>query len=107
MRRVVVTGMGTVNSLGVNVKESWRQLLKGRSGLVSLRKFTSDSMPDISIAPVHSDFQRKDYKMQFIDCLANSMLLKATEEALADSGLGKFPETTVKRELPRELYMDA
>lgn len=33
MRRVVVTGMGMVSPLGLNVQESWGHLLAGRSGI--------------------------------------------------------------------------
>jgi 3-oxoacyl-[acyl-carrier-protein] synthase II len=34
MRRVVVTGMGMVSPLGLNVPESWGNLLAGKSGVV-------------------------------------------------------------------------
>ena len=32
-RRVVITGLGTVNSLASDVKEFWRALCAGRSGI--------------------------------------------------------------------------
>ena len=38
-RRVVITGMGTVNPLGNNVEESWRNLLAGKSGIKRITSF--------------------------------------------------------------------
>ena len=35
-RRVVVTGMGTVNPLGHSVPEYWQALLSGRSGVAPI-----------------------------------------------------------------------
>jgi len=39
LRRVVITGMGTVNPLAHNVEDSWNKLLKGESGLDRITKF--------------------------------------------------------------------
>src|SRR5260370_42457796 len=42
-RRVVITGMGTVNSLGSEVPEFWRALCAGKSGVSRIELFdTSD-----------------------------------------------------------------
>ena len=38
-RRVVVTGMGTVNALGLSVEEYWQNLLKGVSGADTITQF--------------------------------------------------------------------
>ncbi len=38
-RRVVVTGLGTVNPLGHNVREFWHELLAGRSGIRRIARF--------------------------------------------------------------------
>ena len=39
LRRVVITGMGTVNPLGNDVESTWNSLLKGVSGIS--RRLTS------------------------------------------------------------------
>jgi 3-oxoacyl-[acyl-carrier-protein] synthase II len=44
-RRVVVTGMGAVCSLGTDVAEIWRALLDGRSGAGPIRQFDSRNFP--------------------------------------------------------------
>lgn len=44
MRRVVVTGMGTVSPLGSGVVRSWERLLAGRSGL---RRLSDDVVGDL------------------------------------------------------------
>ena len=40
-RRVVVTGMGTVNPLGNNVKDFWRAIRAGENGIGALDRFDS------------------------------------------------------------------
>ena len=44
-RRVVITGMGTVTSLGSDVATLWQALLDGRSGVSQIRQFDSDAFP--------------------------------------------------------------
>jgi 3-oxoacyl-[acyl-carrier-protein] synthase II len=44
-RRVVVTGMGIVCSLGLDVDAVWRAVLEGRSGAGPIRQFDSRSFP--------------------------------------------------------------
>ena len=48
LRRVVITGMGSVNPLGNDVPTSWRALLKGVSGVRPI----VDRFPDIESFPV-------------------------------------------------------
>ena len=38
-RRVVLTGLGTVNPLGMSVGETWDKLLAGKSGIIRIQKF--------------------------------------------------------------------
>ncbi|MDA0305714.1 MAG: beta-ketoacyl-ACP synthase II [Proteobacteria bacterium] len=45
MRRVVVTGMGLVTSLGCGVKTNWDSLLAGNSGIRSIQSFDVSDLP--------------------------------------------------------------
>jgi 3-oxoacyl-[acyl-carrier-protein] synthase II len=44
-RRVVVTGIGTVNPIGNNVKESWDAIKQGKSGITRVDKFDVEAFP--------------------------------------------------------------
>ena len=44
-RRVVVTGLGVVCSLGVRVQAVWQRLLDGEDGV---RKMLQDELPEVS-----------------------------------------------------------
>lgn len=44
-RRVVVTGLGTVNALGHNVEEFWSALVAGRSGIRTVSHFDASDLP--------------------------------------------------------------
>ena len=45
MRRVVVTGMGMITSLGCGVKPNWQRLLEGRSGIRAIENFDVSDLP--------------------------------------------------------------
>ena len=45
MRRVVVTGLGTINPLGNNVESSWKSLINSKSGISKINKFEVESYP--------------------------------------------------------------
>ncbi len=88
-RRVVITGLGTVNPIGLNVPEYWRGLLAGVCGIAPLTLFDTSSYkvrfggevknfrPDPVIEP--RAVRRLDRFSQFA--------LVATAEAIRDSGL--------------------
>jgi 3-oxoacyl-[acyl-carrier-protein] synthase II len=44
-RRVVVTGLGTINALGHNVEEFWSALIAGRSGIRTVSHFDASELP--------------------------------------------------------------
>ncbi len=88
-RRVVVTGLGTVNPLANSVPDYWRGLLAGRSGIAPLTLF------DVAKYKVRFGGEVKDYKPEAcIDAKSIRRLdrftqfaLSAAHEAVADSGL--------------------
>ena len=41
-RRVVVTGMGAICPLGLNVEETWQAIIAGRSGIRTITRFDTD-----------------------------------------------------------------
>lgn len=42
-RRVVITGLGVLSAVGLNVEENWSNILAGKSGIDFLTKFDTDS----------------------------------------------------------------
>ncbi|MBB6448463.1 beta-ketoacyl-acyl-carrier-protein synthase II [Geomicrobium halophilum] len=60
MSRVVVTGMGTVNPLGNNMKNSWERALEGEVGIGPLTILEQDIFP-INVAGEVTDFRPEDY----------------------------------------------
>jgi len=89
--RIVITGMGTVNPLGLNVKETWENVSKGKTGVAPITVFDSHAADlNVHIAAevknfVPSDFmdakeaRRRDRFEQFA--------IAAAREALNQSGL--------------------
>ena len=58
--RVVVTGMGAVTPLGLDVESSWAKLLKGESGITAISHFDATGYR-AQIAGVVKDFDAKQY----------------------------------------------
>jgi 3-oxoacyl-[acyl-carrier-protein] synthase II len=93
-RRVVITGMGTVNPLGLNVEEYWRRLALGESGIGIVNRFDNSTMtsriggqvPEFDYMPWF-----KDQKMARRLDRAIIYAHVAACQAMRDSGLeGKF-----------------
>jgi len=88
-RRVVITGLGAVTPVGLNVKETWQNILAGKSGIAPLTVFdVSDfsvrfggSIKDFDITTI---IPRKDAKKmdKFIH-----YGIAAGKEAIEDSGI--------------------
>ena len=41
-RRVVITGMGTVNPLANDIESTWEKMLEGKSGIGKITSFNTD-----------------------------------------------------------------
>ncbi|RDU74430.1 beta-ketoacyl-ACP synthase [Helicobacter anseris] len=103
MRRVVVTGLGMVNSLGLNKSDSFKSIVDGKCGVKRITSFDVSDFP-VQIAAEITDFDPntvmnpKEVKKadRFIQ-----LALKASKEAMEDSGLinneGKCAEDIADR----------
>ncbi len=88
-RRVVVTGMGAITPIGLNVEEFWQSVKEGRIGFAPITKFdTSDYK--CHIAAEVKGFEGKNY-MDFKAAkrmeLFSQYAVAAAKEALTDSGI--------------------
>lgn len=87
--RVVITGMGTVNPLGLSVGESWEKAVAGVSGIGPITQFdTSDFL--VKLACEVKGFQPENYmpskEARRHDRFAQFMIA-AAKEAIEQSGL--------------------
>lgn len=90
MRRVVVTGLGTINPLGNNVNSSWDSLINSKSGISKITKFDVSDYPckiAASINDSHIDENIVSLREQRKIDRFITLGLIAAEEAFIDSGL--------------------
>ena len=88
-RRVVITGLGAVTPLGLDVESTWSSLLAGESGAAEITQF------DHSDYPVHFACEVKDFDPgEWIDRKEarrmdrfEQLIVAAARQAEADSGL--------------------
>ena len=89
MRRVVVTGLGTINPLGNSVESSWQALVNSKSGIKTIDTFNTEGYPCKIAATVDDSFidenivSARDFRKidRFI-----ALGLIAADEAIKDSG---------------------
>ncbi len=87
--KIVITGMGTVNPLGLNVKETWSNVVNGVSGVGPITIFDSSPLH------VHIAAEVKNFKPEnFMDAKEarrrdrfEQFAVAAAKEALRNSGL--------------------
>lgn len=99
MRRVVITGLGTVNALGPDVATSWPAMLAGENGVGPITQFDAADFPVRIGASVKWDATTEFEKPDFRKLDPFTMFaLKATREALADAGWSIQDEAEETRE---------
>jgi len=89
MERVVITGMGTVNPLGISVKESWQNAINGISGVAPITLF--DPAPlNVHFAAEVKNFDPEKY-MDVKEARRRDRFeqfgVAAAKDAIASSGL--------------------
>jgi 3-oxoacyl-[acyl-carrier-protein] synthase II len=81
-RRVVVTGLGVVSSIGIGVEDFWKNLIAGKSGISEIEVF------DTSAYPIHRGGEVKNFKPEhFIDKRKIKSLGRASQMAIAATQL--------------------
>jgi 3-oxoacyl-[acyl-carrier-protein] synthase II len=89
MRRVVVTGMGAVTPIGLNVKDFWANALAGKSGIANITYFDTTQY-DTKFGGELKGFDPLNYMdrklAQRVDQYTQ-YALAASEEAIKDSGM--------------------
>ncbi|HSJ99455.1 MAG TPA: beta-ketoacyl-ACP synthase II [Myxococcota bacterium] len=89
-RRVVVTGVGCVSPLGRDAAATWAAVAAGASGVRTLTRFDTSELPTrfaAECAPALAPAGLSSKEVRRLDRSA-SLVLVATEEAIADAGLG-------------------
>ena len=99
MRRVVVTGLGTINPLGNTVETSWNSLISSNSGISKINKFEVEDYPckiagSIDDSNINDDIVnlREQKKIDRFITLG----LIAADEAIKDSGFVSDNESSFK-----------
>ena len=88
MRRVVITGLGTVNPLGADVKTSWPRMLRGENGVGMIQHFETTEQVVKIAASVAWDARTMFAEPEFRKLDPFTMFaLKAAQEAFADAGI--------------------
>jgi 3-oxoacyl-[acyl-carrier-protein] synthase II len=87
MERVVITGMGAITPLGLNVEETWKQLVRGTSGITQIDAFDVDGYKVTIAASVKGfdgkelygakEYRRMDRFTQFAVAAADQAILDA------------------------------
>lgn len=89
-KRVVITGLGAVTPLGLNVDEMWNGLTHGKSGIAKITAFDPDGFP-CKLAGQVPNFNIRDHvprahrKATKLMCRDIELAVVAANEALKDS----------------------
>ncbi len=88
-RKVVITGMGTINPLGNNLADSWKNMKEGKNGLSFVEAFDTSNI-GVSIAGQVKDFDPVSFGIEKKEARHmerfTQFALAASKEALTDCG---------------------
>ena len=94
--RVVITGIGAVTPLGLNVAESWEGMVNGRSGVDYITGFDTSDLP-VKIAALIKQFDptvRLPAKAARRMARSSQLAIHAGYEAIEDAGLSISAENS-------------
>ncbi len=98
-RRVVITGMGAITPIGLNVSEMWKSMLEGNSGIAAITKFDTSAFTTKIAAEVKgfdplNHFEKKELRR--LDPYTQFALISAREAvASANINFDKVDKTRV------------
>jgi len=101
MRRVVVTGIGLLSTLGNDVTNSWHNLLNGKSGVKEITQFDTSDLPCkiagyISNDPESENYFNKDSIIETKDIKRNDRFIQyglvAAKMAVENAGIDKLSD---------------
>ncbi|KAJ3311862.1 hypothetical protein HDV04_003602 [Boothiomyces sp. JEL0838] len=98
-RRVVVTGLGLVTPLGINVKTNWSKLIAGACGITEIPQSFGPTNSRVA-GFVHKDFQTSSFFSKSDEKLLSLFMqyaLVAADEAIKDANY--TPTTELEREM--------
>jgi len=89
MRRVVVTGIGVVSSIGIGKDQFWQNLIKGKSGISRIESFDTSNFPSHFGGEI-KNFRPEEFinkhKVKLLG-RASQLAIAAAKLALSDAGL--------------------
>ncbi|KAA3635590.1 MAG: beta-ketoacyl-[acyl-carrier-protein] synthase II [Armatimonadetes bacterium] len=93
-RRVVVTGLGTVTSLGADIDTFWSNILAGKSGISTIENIDTSDIPthigaEIKGFDIEEYMSRKDARR--LD-RSSQLFWVATQQALRDANISYEPD---------------
>ena len=101
MRRVVITGLGLLSSIGNNVNQTWKNLIESKSGIKKIKSFNTDDLSS-KIAGFISHNDEDEFsldRLKFIqtkDIKRNDRFIQygliASQMAIEDSGINKLSD---------------
>ena len=88
-KRVVITGLGTVNPLALNLLETWKKLCDGDSGIGEITQFDTSNVSIKIAGEVHGFDAEEIFGKQYARKLdrAGHLTLQATKDAIEDAGI--------------------
>ena len=100
-KRVVITGIGWITPLGLDIESVWQRLQAGDSAIVPTHRFDASTFPTQFSAQVDKDYDYRPY-VQYKDVhegvgLNTAFALGAASQAWKRSGLGDYSDLDAER----------